>query len=287
MANIAVLGLGAMGVRMAANLIKSGHSLTVWNRTPIAAEQLVAAGAHQAFTPKDAAVGADFVMSMVRDNEASRQVWLDPQTGALQGMASNAIAIESSTLTAEWVRELGTRLAAGGISLLEAPVSGSLPQAESAQLVYLVGGDDTTLKQAEPLLNVMGAVVHHVGPLGTGALAKLATNTLLGIQVTVLAELIGMLKHAGADAECVLAAVGATPVWSMVAPRISGSMLAGNFTPQFPIELIEKDFGYTLLTAGSAKAAPTIAAAHGVFRQAIEQGLGKDNMTGVVKLFTK
>lgn len=286
MAKISVLGLGAMGSRMAANLIKAGHQVTVWNRSPQAAQAPIDAGARSAKTPKEAASDADFVIAMVRDNDASRQVWLDPDTGAIEGMSAGAIAIESSTLTAEWVRELGTHMAERSLSLLEAPVVGSTPQAEGAQLTYLVGGDADTFTRTEAVLKTMGSTIHHVGPLGAGALAKLATNTLLGIQVTVLAELIGMLKRSGADVARVLEVVATTPAWSMVAARVSGLMLAGNFTPQFPIDLIEKDFGYTLQAAGSDSAAPTIAAARGVFRTAIERGFGQDNMTGVIKLFT-
>jgi 3-hydroxyisobutyrate dehydrogenase len=226
-------------------------------------------------------------MAMVRDNEASRQIWLDPDTGAFAGMAAGAIAIESSTLTPEWTRELGAHAAARGLALLEAPVAGSLPQAEAAQLIYFAGGKEAILEQARPVLQAMGSAIHHVGPVGAGALVKLATNTLLGVQVTVLAELIGMLKHAGADVARSLEAVAATPVWSPAAQRLSGSMLANNFAAQFPIQLIEKDFGYTMQAAGSTAAAPTIAAARSVFRQAIEQGLGEQNMTGVVQLFAK
>lgn len=287
MTKIAVLGLGAMGSRMAANLIKAGHAVTVWNRSPAAAEALIAAGARLAATPKDAATGADFVMAMVRDDQASRQVWLDDDTGALAGMSAGAIAIESSTLTAGWIKELGTNAAERSVALLEAPVSGSTPQAEAGQLVYLVGGEAETLARAEPILKTMGSSIQYVGPLGSGALTKLTTNTLLGIQVAVLGELIGMLQHSGADVARVLEAVAATPVWSPVAGRVAGAMQAGNFAPQFPIELIEKDFGYTVETAGSDAAAPTIAAARAVFRSGIERGFGKENMTAVVKLFAE
>nr|WP_144159397.1 NAD(P)-dependent oxidoreductase [Paraburkholderia sp. BCC1885] len=286
MAKVSILGLGAMGSRMAVNLIKAGHQVTVWNRSPRAVQALTDAGARSAQTPKEAANGADFVIAMVRDNDASRQVWLDPDTGAVEGMSAAAIAVESSTLTADWIRELGTHLAARAVSLLEAPVVGSTPQAEAAQLTYLVGGDTEIFARTEAVLKTMGSSIHHVGPLGTGALTKLATNTLLGIQVTALAELIGMLKRSGADAARVLEVVAKTPAWSAVAGRVSGLMLAGDFTPQFPVELIEKDFAYTVQTAGSESAAPTIAAAGGVFRAAIERGFGRDNMTGVVKLFT-
>jgi len=285
MTRVAVLGLGAMGSRMAANLLKAGFGVTVWNRTSDAAESLVAAGARQAKTPKEAAFGAAFVMAMVRDDEASRTVWLDPETGALSGMESDAVAIESSTLTPDWVRELAAAAAARGVALLEAPVSGSRPQAEAGQLVYLVGGDEATLKRAEPVLKAMGSAIHHVGPTGAGALVKLATNALLGTQVTVLAELIGMLKAAGVDAGRAMQAISGTSVWAPVAGYLSGTMLAGNFAPQFPVELIEKDFGYTVGAAGSPEAVPTIAAARDVFRRAIEVGLGRENMTGVVRLF--
>ena len=283
---VAVLGLGAMGSRMAMNLIKAGHQVTVWNRSAKAAEPLVAEGATQAAAPKEAATGRDFIIAMVRDNDASRQIWLDPDTGALAGMDAGAVAIESSTLTVDWIRELGNQVAAKGFSLLEAPVSGSLPQVEAAQLIYLVGGDEATVQKAEPLLKTMGSAIHHVGALGAGTLAKLTTNTLLGIQVTVLAEMIAMLKHANVDVVRILAAVAATPAWSPIAQRLSDSMLARNFAPQFPIELIEKDFGYTVQAAGSPSATPMVSAARGVFREAIEHGFGKSNMTGVVQLNT-
>jgi 3-hydroxyisobutyrate dehydrogenase len=102
MPNITVLGLGAMGSRMAANLLKVGHAVTVWNRSPNAADDLVGAGARWAATPKAAAQGADFIIAMVRDDEASRELWLAPEMGALAGVDPGAVAIESSTLTANW-----------------------------------------------------------------------------------------------------------------------------------------------------------------------------------------
>ena len=286
MTKISVLGLGAMGSRMAANLLKAGHAVTVWNRTPAAAAALVAAGAKQAATPKEAAMEADFVMAMVRDDDASHGLWLSAETGALAGMKAGAVAIESSTLTPGWIRELGGEAARRGLALLEAPVAGSRPQAEAAQLVYFVGGDAAVVGRAEPVLKAMGSAIHHVGPLGSGAVVKLATNALLGVQVTVLAELIGLLKTSGADAARAIQAISSTAVWSPAAGNLSNLMLAGNVTPQFPVELIEKDFGYAVQTAGSAAAAPTIAAARGVFQRAIDRGLGGQNMTSVVELFT-
>jgi 3-hydroxyisobutyrate dehydrogenase len=154
----------------------------------------------------------------------------------------------------------------------------------------------------------MGSAIHHVGPLGSAALVKLSTNALMGVQVTVLAELIGLLERSGADAATALKAsptprsrgaipirhprtasraIASTAAWSPAANYLSGSMLANNFAAQFPVELIEKDFGYTEAVAGSSEAVPTIAAARKVFQSAIAKGHARENMTSVVRLFTE
>jgi 3-hydroxyisobutyrate dehydrogenase len=137
------------------------------------------------------------------------------------------------------------------------------------------------------VLRILGSTVQRVGPVGSGALVKLATNALMGVQVTVLAELIGILKHSGADVTSALRAISGTAAWSPAAANLSANMLAGNFAPQFPVELIEKDFGYAIQVAGSSESAPTIAAARGIFAKAIEHGLGGENMTSVVRLFAE
>lgn len=260
--------------------------MQVWNRTPAAAASLVVAGATLARTPREAAIGASFVIAMLRDDAASRQVWLDPANGALQGLGPTAIAIECSTLSFDWIRELDEAARNRHVSLLEAPVAGSRAQAEAGQLIYLVGGTEVTMGRAQPLLNSMGSAVHFVGPVGSGALVKLCVNTLLGVQATALAELIGMLTRSGADVAGALNAVAATPVWSPVATRTIDSMLAGNFAQQFSVELAEKDFGYALAAAGSPEAAPTMAAAREVFRKARSRGLGTEDFTSVVQLFS-
>lgn len=285
MTDVAILGMGAMGSRMAANLLKARHRVTVWNRTPAAKTALVSAGARRADTPREAAKAADVVIAMLRDDEASRAVWLDAVDGALGGMRRGAFAIESSTLSPDWIRRLGSTAQAHGVALLEAPVSGSRPQAEAGQLTYLVGGEAATLERLRELLLAMGSSIHHVGPLGAGALAKLSTNALLGIEVTALAEIIGLLKRNGADVRATLTAMSGTSAWPPAAHYLASTMIAGDFRPQFPVELIEKDFGYAVTAAGSPDLAPTLNAARHVFREAIARGLGADNMSTVAKLF--
>ena len=285
MSKIAFLGLGAMGSRMAANLLNAGHDLTVWNREPEAARRLVASGAKGASSPREAAERNGFVMSMVSNDDASRQIWLEPRLGALAGMKDGAIAIESSTLTPAWVLELAEAASKVGVTLLDAMVSGSTPQAENAQLIFLVGGDAKSLDRVRPVLKNLGSSIQHAGPVGSGALAKLATNALMGVQLTALAELIGMVRRHGVDPKQVLDAVSATAMWNPHLTRDTESMLTGNFETRFPVRLLEKDLSYTVKTAGAATSVPTISAVLAVFQKALADNLGDLNMTAVVKLF--
>lgn len=287
MVNITLLGTGAMGSLMALRLLKAGYSVTVWNRTRAGAEKLSAAGAKVADTPREAVAQASLVISMVRDDQASHDVWLNNNTGALAGMPPQAIAIESSTLSVGWVRTLAAEMAARKLKFVEAPVSGSRPQASAGTLVWFAGGDQEVIATLEPVLLTMGSVVYHTGSHGSAALTKLATNSLMGVQVTALAEIIGILQHQGADVARILQAVSGTSAWSPLAGGISGLMIAKNYQPQFPAELIEKDFGYTLQLLSEGKTAPTLTGARSVFRQAIDSDMGADNMSGVVRLFEK
>lgn len=286
MAKVAVLGLGAMGSRMARNLIEAGHTVAVWNRSPAACLPLAADGAVAADTPRAAATGAAFVIAMLRDDEASAAVWLDADTGALAGLEAGAIGIESSTLTVGFVRDLAARFAAAGRGFLDAPVAGSRPQAEAAQLIYLVGGNAQVLAQADPVLRAMGSAVHHAGVAGDGAAVKLAVNALLGVQVAALAEIIGLFAKTGLDPARAIEILTATPVCSPAARGAAASMLSGSFAPMFPAELAEKDFGYALAAAAAAGSAmPLAEATRGVLAATLTQGFGADHLTGVVRLY--
>ena len=287
MSNIAILGVGAMGSRMAIALLKAGHAVTVWNRSPGRTDALVSAGAEAADNPRSAVRGVDFAISMVRDDLASQAVWLDPESGALSGLAENAVAIESSTLSVEWIRVLAGHCRAQGKTFLDAPVVGSLPQADAAQLIYLVGGEAEALARSEPVLRTMGGAVHHAGPTGSGAALKLAVNTLLGVQVAVVAELLSLMQGCGLKGERVVEILGVLPVCSPSAKAAAGSMLVGNFNPLFPIELVEKDLGFALAAAEeTGSRLPMAEAARQVYAEAMTKGQGGDNMTGVVRLYT-
>jgi 3-hydroxyisobutyrate dehydrogenase len=269
--NITFLGQGAMGVRMADRLETAGHSVNRWNRT----------GATQ--TPHKAVANADIVVAMLRDDEASRSVWLDPEHGALAGMKTGALAIESSTLTVDWVNELAQAASDQGHPFIDAPVLGSRPQAEAGQLIYLVGGETKDVAHAESLLSAMGAKQLHVGGVGKGAALKLIANTLFGIQVTALAELIGRIPALGLDPAKTIELLGETPLLSMGAKGAAGLMLAGKHDPMFPVELVAKDFGYAI--GGVPEAMPIANAALEVFERAKASGLAGLNLTSITKLY--
>ncbi len=284
--NIAVLGLGAMGSRMAARLLSAGHSVSVFNRSPNAAAALADAGARAAATPREAVEGCEVVVSCVRDDRASRDVWLDEATGALPALTDGAVAIESSTLTFAWARELGSTMERAGKSFLDAPVVGSRPQADAGQLVYLVGGETATLDQVRDVLLAMGGAVHRAGPVGAGTAMKLAVNALFGVQVAALAEVLGLLRAAGIAEGDAVETLSAMPVTSPAMKGVGGLMAKRVFDPLFPIDLVEKDFGYVVETANALSAnVPTASAVRAVYGTAIEAGLGDENIHGVLKLF--
>lgn len=286
MMKIAILGLGAMGSRMASRLLSVGHDVTVYNRTQGRDTPLVAAGAKKAATPRAAVAGAEAVIVVVRDDDASRAVWLDAETGALAGLAAGALAIESSTLTPAFVVELGEAIAKHGAFFLDAPVVGSRPQADAGQVIHLVGGDAATLARATPVLAAIGGAVHHAGPVGAGATMKLAVNTLFGAQVAVLAEMLGFLGRSDIALDKAAAILGALPVTSPAAKGAAGLMLAAADAPLFPVDLVEKDFGYTLAAARAHHLdLPVTTAVRTLFADAKAEGLGEANLTAVWRMF--
>ena len=283
--SVSVLGLGAMGARMAARLLDAGHAVTVYNRTPERADPLREQGARVAPTPRDAAAASDVVLAMVRDDDASRALWSGPD-GALFGLREGATAVECSTLTPERVRRWAERVRATGASPVEAPVVGSRPQAEAGALGILIGADEADLARIRPVLDVVGGAVHPVGGPGDAAVLKLAVNTLFAVQVAAAAELLAFVRRAGLDLERAAGVLGALPVTSPAAKAAMGSMLAGQFDPLFPVDLVQKDLRYTADTAASVGAdVPLAKATHDVFAQAAAAGFAALNITGVARLY--
>lgn len=281
MTTLAFLGLGEMGSRLARNLLDAGTDLVVWNRSADRMQPLIDAGARAADTPRQAGQMADIVLSMVADDAASQDVWLGAD-GALGGMSPGKTAIEISTLTPGWVQDLGGQMQARGVDLIEAPVSGTLPQAEGATLVFFLAGDDRAIAATAPHLAPLGRAFPHVGQWGDGARVKLATNAVLGINVAIWAEVLSMLDRSPTDTARAVDAIAQTGVWAGNSGYLTGAMMQGDHAPKFPVALLDKDIRYALGVAGDD--APLLRLLHERLQRAIDAGYGDDNMTALRKL---
>jgi 3-hydroxyisobutyrate dehydrogenase len=280
---VAILGLGTMGSGMAANLLKAGFSLVVYNRTVAKAQSLVDAGARLASTPAEAAKGASIVISMLADDAASREVWLG-KDGALAAAGKDAILIESSTVSPAWVAELAGLAAQRGVEFLDAPVTGSRMQAAAGQLSFLVGGSVRALEAVTPALKAMGKEIVHLGPAGSGAKLKLINNFLCGVQIASLAEGIAWIERSGLDREKALAFLKTGAGGSPLVGAISTRMVDHNYAVNFLLRLMAKDLQYAQSEAERCNVDLTTAeAAHGLFEAAIAKGFGEADMSSVIE----
>lgn len=282
-ASIALLGLGTMGVGMAANLLKAGFPLVVYNRTRAKAEPLAALGGRIAATPAEAAKNADIVLSMLSDDDASRPVWLGDD-GALAAARPGAVLVESSTVTPAWIAELAQQAAARGLELLDAPVTGSRVQAETAQIIFLVGGSETALATVAPALQCMSREIVYLGPVGSGATMKLINNFLSGVQVASLAEALAWIERSGLDREKALQVLKTGAPGSPVLATISARMTSRDYTVNFLLKLFLKDLKYAGLAAAENGLTLTTASSAGaLFEAAVAAGYADQDMSAVIE----
>lgn len=277
---IGLIGLGLMGRPMGMNLRKAGHSLTVWNRTPSRADELVRAGAKLAKTPRDVAAASDVLLSIVSDPPALESVvWghEGKDDGALAGLKTGSIYIESSTVSPALEKRIAAACKERGVRFLDAPVTGGDWGAREGNLVFMIGGDAETLKEVEPVLGVMGKRWFHLGPNGAGQTVKLAMNALLALQVGAMAEAIALVTKAGLSGEQLVEVMQASMARSGLLDLKSALMLKGDFKPSFPLRLMHKDLGLALDLANQLGVAlPTTAAAREVYNYV--QGEAKEDL---------
>jgi 3-hydroxyisobutyrate dehydrogenase len=285
--HIAVLGLGIMGGGMAGRLLSAGFPLSVYNRNREKATKFAEGGAFVAASAREAAARAEVTISMVADDTASRSMWLG-EGGALAGAARGSLLLESSTLSVGWVRELAAAAAEKQCEFLDAPVTGTKPHAANGELFFMVGGPAAGFARARDVLSVLGREVLHVGPTGSGALIKLINNFACAVQAASFAEAMALVKESGLDREKCVAVLANSAVASPLIKRMLASMESGDFTPNFPLKLMTKDIGYAI-NEGAKCGVPlqTAAPALEVFKHAIDQGLGDQDFSAVVKSVRK
>ena len=199
MAKIAYIGVGNMGRAMIVRLLKAGHDITAYNRTPENARVVVDAGATLAKTPAEAVAGADVVFSSVLNDDASRQVWTGPQ-GILAGsLQPNTLVAECSTLSHDWVMELERLVKAKGLRYVDCPVAGRPDAAEAGELRVYIGGAKEDLEELRPYIEPFSKKIWHFGPVGAGTAYKLIYNLMGVIQVASVAEAMVQCEAAGID----------------------------------------------------------------------------------------
>jgi 3-hydroxyisobutyrate dehydrogenase len=281
---IAFLGLGLMGAGMARRLLGAGFPLTVFNRDQAKTAAFAAEGARVAATPA-AAADASMIISMVADDNASRALWLG-ENGALAAARPGAVLIECSTLTVAWIQELSAKAAARGCEMLDAPVTGSKPQAASGELTFLVGGGASTLEKVRPALSVMSRAIVHVGPAGSGALLKIINNFLCGVQAASLAEALGLMERGGLDRGKALEVLTSGAPGSPLLKIFSARMTARDYTPLFKLRLMAKDLGYARQEAARVKMdLATASAALGLYEKSLAAGNGDKDVSAIVEQF--
>ena len=266
---IGLIGLGLMGRPLGMNLLKAGHSLTVWNRTPERATELVAAGAKLAKTPREVAEASDVLLTMVSDPPALESVLWGHEgksDGALGGLTPGSVYIDSSTVSPALVKKIAEACRERSVKFLDAPVTGGDWGAREGNLVFMIGGEEETLKEMEPILGVMGKKWFHLGPNGAGQTIKLAMNAILALQVGAMAEALALVQRAGLNGEQLVEVMQASMARSGVLDVKSPLMLKGDYKPSFPLRLMHKDLGLALDLANQLGVAlPATAAAREVY----------------------
>jgi 3-hydroxyisobutyrate dehydrogenase-like beta-hydroxyacid dehydrogenase len=276
MSTVAVVGLGAMGSRMARRLLDAGHQVVAWNRTSARAEEL--AGALVAASPADAARRANVVLTIIAD-PAALQAVTEGADGIAGGVDQTTTVIEMSTVGPAAISRLAAALPEG--RLLDAPVLGSLAEAETGTLRIFVGGPAELVEAWTPLLSTLGSPLH-VGPLGAGAAAKLVANTTLFGTLGVLGEALALADGLGLPRDVAFEVLAGTPVAAQ-AERRRPSVETGEYPQRFSLSLARKDA--ELIAEAAATAGVDLrlaAAARSWIREAEEAGLGDADYSAVL-----
>ncbi len=265
---VAFLGLGIMGHAMATNLVKAGHQVTVWNRSP---GKLVD-GAGVAPNPVAAAQGAEVVWLCVSDTDAVEQVIFGSE-GAAPSLAEGAIIADSSTISPSATAKFAERMAQKGVAWVDAPMTGSKIGAQNGTLIFMVGGDEPVIERLKPLFAAMGKKIFHMGGTGKGQATKLAMNLQIALIFEGFAEALTLATKLGIDSEQLLALINATMVRSGVVDYKAPFILQRDFTPNFPLRLMHKDIRLALEAAKEARVKlPALETVEEVYEMATEEG---------------
>lgn len=280
---VAFLGLGIMGRSMAANLVKAGHEVSVWNRS--AGKQVD--GARVAVSPAEAARGVEVVWMCVSDTAAVERV-LFSTDGVESVLAPGMIVADSSTIAPSATRKFAERVRARGADYVDAPMTGSKVAAESGQLIFITGGEEATLARLEPLFNAMGKKVLYMGPTGSGHSAKLGGNLMIALMFEGFAEALTLTSKLGVPRERFMELVNASMIRSGVSDYKAPFVLRHDFSPNFPLRLMHKDIRLMLDAAREARVKlPGLEKVEEIYEVATEEGSADLDYAATLALLEK
>jgi 3-hydroxyisobutyrate dehydrogenase len=280
---VGFVGLGTMGGAMAANVARAGFEVAAWNRTPGRAVELAGLGVRLEPSAAAAAAGSELVVTIVSDTPDVEAV-LFGEGGVSSGAPPGSLVVDMSTISPSATRDFAARLAAGGVAMLDAPVSGGSEGARKGTLSIFVGGSAADLERARPVLETMGTTITHVGPIGSGQAAKAVNQVILAGGYLGVAEGIVLALKAGLDVERLVAALSGGAAQSWVLANRSGRMVANDYPLGFKVSLHRKDLGIALqLARETGVTLPISALVEAIEAGLVGQGHGDDDVSAVAR----
>lgn len=281
---VGFIGLGIMGSGMARNLLRHDLELIVHNRTPEKAEPLLEQGAQWADTPRDVAP-ANIVFTMLAHPEAVQSMALGAE-GFLDHMQPGSLWVDCSTVHPRFSREMAQASSQRDLRFIDAPVAGTKPQAEGAQLVFFVGGHSEDLSTCRPYLDMMGRNVVHVGDQGMGVSIKVVINSLLASSLATFAESVALGQSLGLSEEMLFNVLIGGAVTAPFLANKRDKMTTGDYSAQFPLRWMHKDLQMFLEAAGDTNVTvPLATATKDVYQAAIQDGLGEVDFSAIYRFY--
>jgi 3-hydroxyisobutyrate dehydrogenase len=280
---IGFIGLGIMGRGMAANLLKAGFPLTVWNRTTTRMQELVAEGAHAGASPADVAERSDIVVICVSDTPDVQEVILG-ERGVIHGARPGSLVIDCSTISPKATREIADKLAERGVFMLDAPVSGGSEGAAKGTLSIMVGGEAEQFARALPVFQAMGKTITHVGGHGAGQTVKLVNQVLVVGNCIAMCEALMFAQAGGVDLQKTYDAISQGAAGSWMFTHRAPQIIARDWRPGFTIDLQQKDLRLVLEAADELGAPVLIASlVFQLYRTLQARGLGNEGNHALIK----
>src|SRR5580698_9826959 len=285
MTAVGFIGLGTMGAPMARNILKGGHSLTVFDLNRAAGEALAAAGAVVAATPKEVAAASEIVITMVPDAPDVEKIALGPD-GIVQGMRRGGVYIDMSTIDPATTQRVGRVFADAGVDMIDSPVGKTVEHAIAGTSTLMIGGDAAVIERVRPVLKTMGTELIHCGGLGMGQAMKLTNNLLATVLMAASAEALVAGAKAGLTLETMISVLKTTMAWNnQLAVSMHLRALKGDFDPGFMVKLAHKDCRLALaMDRDLGVDAPVGAATLKVLQEAIDKGLAGHDVGALLKL---